>query len=192
MCPLHTNSTTSLFQGGKICFIELPLATDPPPHHPTPHQCPEASMISHPALFCLADCRACGVLICSTCSVDMRLPTAIGYGRTPVRCCTTCKESRYNLLHVSQKGDAVAVECLLRWGLYGESLPRGRNVLMLASEQCSATSVKCLTECGFPTSEIDVDGWSALHISASRGDLHSVKCPYSRYSLILILILILN
>ena len=46
---------------------------------------------------------------------------------------------------------------------------------MIASEKGFATAVKCLTECGFPTSETDADGWSALHISASRGDLSSIK-----------------
>ena len=99
----------------------------------------------------------------------------LGYGRQEVRCCKNCQDGRLNLLHVAKQGDQEATECLLRWGMHGKSTPRGRNVLHVACEQSAAAAVKCLTECGFATSEVDADGWSAMHISAALGDLYSLK-----------------
>jgi len=59
--------------------------------------------------------------------------------------------------------------------MHGKSPHQGRNVLHIACEQGSAAAVKCLTECGFATNELDEAARSAMHISAARGDLYSLK-----------------
>lgn len=124
----------------------------------------------------LADCRSCGMLICSECSRFMQLPAALGYGgREEVRSCKSCEAERLNVLWTSQRGDEAATECLLRWGMHGKCDESGRNALHTACERGSAAAVKCLTECGFPTCEKDNEGCTALHISAAKGDLYSMK-----------------